>query len=632
MNRLKINKMKNNRICIYKLKEIIMKNNRTGIDKLGESRMNIDRLKQNIIKLAGIILVMAAVSGIAGCGKSTASTEKVFYYGDTTFNAENDETDVNPHNGYSGWACIRYGVGETLFKYSDTMELEPWLAESYENVDELTWKINLKAGITFTSGRKLDGEAVKECIEHLVAVHKRAAGDLNIERVEAEADTVIITTARPVPALINYLSDPYGCIIDMQAGITDEGNVSATGPYIAEEIVTDSGLTLVKNQNYWNGEPRLDKIIVKTISDGDTLTMALQSGELNAAYGLPYSSLSLFNNSNYTISSSETSRSFFAQMNYANVNLQDSNVRAAIAMAINKKDFTNVLLKGNGTLAEGPFPKDYTFGDSYVKAAEYNIDNARHLLAQSGWKDTDGDGYVDKNGEKLTLRWLTYPSRQELPLLAENVQASLKQIGIEVKINCTANHLDYVKKGEWDIYASAFVTAFNIFLWTLGYSIVSRTFDLKAIVKKIFTTPAIISVFIGLLIFIAGIPLPDIISQPISYAAAINTPLSMFITGMIIAASPIKNMFNNKLVYFAIIVRMFIIPVVCIAIFKIFNISGMVADVVIILEACPCASISSVFAVQFGYDEDVAAAMVVLTTFISIITLPAVALIITTLI
>lgn len=459
MNRLKINKMKNNRVCIYKLKEIIMKNNRTRIDKLDESRMNIDRLKQNIIKLAGIILVIAAVSGIAGCGKSTASTEKVFYYGDTTFNAENDETDVNPHNGYSGWACIRYGVGETLFKYSDTMELEPWLAESYENVDELTWKINLKDGITFTSGRKLDGEAVKECIEHLVAVHKRAAGDLNIERVEAEADTVIITTARPVPALINYLSDPYGCIIDMQAGITDEGNVSATGPYIAEEIVTDSGLTLVKNQNYWNGEPRIDKIIVKTISDGDTLTMALQSGELNAAYGLPYSSLSLFNNSNYTISSSETSRSFFAQMNYANVNLQDSNVRAAIAMAINKKDFTNVLLKGNGTLAEGPFPKDYTFGDSYVKAAEYNIDNARHLLAQSGWKDTDGDGYVEKNGEKLTLRWLTYPSRQELPLLAENVQASLKQIGIEVKINCTANHLDYVKKGEWDIYASAFVCA-----------------------------------------------------------------------------------------------------------------------------------------------------------------------------
>ena len=65
MNRLKINKMKNNRVCIYKLKEIIMKNNRTRIDKLGESRMNIDRLKQNIIKLAGIILVMTSVSSFS---------------------------------------------------------------------------------------------------------------------------------------------------------------------------------------------------------------------------------------------------------------------------------------------------------------------------------------------------------------------------------------------------------------------------------------------------------------------------------------------------------------------------------------------------------------------------------------
>lgn len=70
MNRLKINKIKNNRVYIYKLKEIIMKNNRTGIDKLSESRINIDRLKLSIIiKLAGIILVMTAAFGIVGCGK-----------------------------------------------------------------------------------------------------------------------------------------------------------------------------------------------------------------------------------------------------------------------------------------------------------------------------------------------------------------------------------------------------------------------------------------------------------------------------------------------------------------------------------------------------------------------------------
>ena len=97
--------------------------------------------------------------------------EKVFVYGDTTFNAENDESDVNPHNGYSGWACIRYGIGETLFHYSDSMEIEPWLAESYELVDDTTWRITLHEGISFTSGRTLDAEAVKECLEDLIAVH-----------------------------------------------------------------------------------------------------------------------------------------------------------------------------------------------------------------------------------------------------------------------------------------------------------------------------------------------------------------------------------------------------------------------------------------------------------------------------
>ena len=100
---------------------------------------------------------------------------------------------------------------------------------------------------------------------------------------------------------------------------------------------------------------------------------------------------------------------------------------------------------------------------------------------------------------------------------------------------------------------------------------------------------------------------------------------------MIIAASDIKKMFVNKLVYFSIIVRMIIIPALCIAVFELLNIHGMVANIVIILEACPCAAITSVFAVQFNYDDDVAAASVVLTTLVSIVTLPIVSFIITTL-
>ena len=416
-------------------------------------------------KRSGILTVcLLAVCLLSGCGSPEQGTaestgEKVFYYGDTTFNAENDEKDVNPHNGYSGWACIRYGIGETLFKYSDSMELEPWLATGYELVDENTWVVTLRDGVTFTSGRAMDAEAVKECLDHLVEVHERAKGDLKIREITADGQTLTIRTQEPVPALMNYLADPYGCIIDMQAGITEDGNVSGTGPYRATEVETDVGLTLVKNENYWNGTPKLDTIYVRTITDGDTMTMAMQTGELDAAYGLPYSSLSLFANDPYTISSVETSRSFFAQMNYATEALQDPNVRAAIAGAIDKEGFTQVLLEGNGSAANGPFPESFAFGDASVTAQPYDPEESRRLLAASGWTDTDGDGYVDKDGETLSIRWLTYPSRQELPLLAESVQASLKEIGILVEVNCTANHLDFIESGEWDIYASAFVCA-----------------------------------------------------------------------------------------------------------------------------------------------------------------------------
>ncbi len=417
---------------------------------------------ESLWKRIGLSLLAVTVTAglLAGCSKDSAPTgEKVFYYGDTTFNAENDESDVNPHNGYSGWACIRYGIGETLFKYSDAMEAEPWLATEYTNVDETTWEIILRDGVTFTSGRALDAQSVKECLEHLTEVHERAAGDLKIREMIADGQKLTIQTEVPVPALINYLAEPYGCIIDMEAGITDDGNVSGTGPYRATLVETDKGLTLVKNENYWDGIPHLDTIYVQTISDGDTMTMALQSGELDGAYGLPYASLPLFENTSYTISSCETSRSFFGVMNYDTEVLQDARVRKAIAGAIDKEGFTSVLMNGNGSAATGPFPTSLPYGDHTVTAQPFDLETSRQLLAEAGWTDTDKDGYVDKNGRKLTLRWLTYPSRQELPLLAESVQATMKEIGIDLQVNCTANHLDFIENGEWDIYASAFVTA-----------------------------------------------------------------------------------------------------------------------------------------------------------------------------
>ncbi len=409
-------------------------------------------------KLLAAILTAGLLT--VGCGGTqTASDDKTtFTYGTVAYGVAMENAGTNPHESYSGWSTLRYGIGETLFKFNEQMQLEPWLAESFTQVDDYTIKIQLKDGVTFSNGKAVDGEAVKKCLEHLIANHDRAPRDLKISSITANGLSVTITSAEKVPALLNYLSDPYGCIIDVDAGFENK-IVVGTGPYAAEKV-TDTQIDLVRNENYWGAvKPKLEKIIVKSITDGDTLTMAMQNGELDAAQGLPYASLKLFHGDKFKLSQVETSRVYQFAFNFNTPALQDLNVRRAISMAIDKKGFTDVLLNGNGTPAVGPFPANLPFGDKMVEALPYDLEGAKSLLAESGWADSDGDGYVDKDGKNLELNYLTYTSRQELPLLAEAAQANLKLIGVKLNVNATDNYKNFLRDGNYDIFSKAIVTA-----------------------------------------------------------------------------------------------------------------------------------------------------------------------------
>ena len=415
-------------------------------------------MKRFLLGLTALCLLAALLAGCGQTAEQPVSAGKTLVLGDTSFNPENEEPDITPQNAYSGWACIRYGVGETLFRYNDRMEPEPWLAADWSRTEDLTWRISLRAGVQFSTGRTMDAAAVKECLEQLVAVHSRAAGELDLAGIEADGLTLTLHTASPNPTLLNALSDPCCCIIDTRAG-SDGGIVAGTGPYRAVELVSGQRLELEPNPLYWDGTPKLDHITVRTITDGDTLALALQAGEIDAAYGMPYLNLPQFENDGYSISSTPTSRAFFVWMNFASPVTQDPAVRRAIAMGIDKESFVQVLLFGHGYVAKGVFPDSFSFaGDP--DAPDYDPEGARQLLEQAGWTDTDGDGIREKDGQELCIRWLTYPSRQELPLLAECARYTLEQIGIRVEITCTAAHNTLrADPGAWDVYASAMVTA-----------------------------------------------------------------------------------------------------------------------------------------------------------------------------
>lgn len=179
------------------------------------------------------------------------------------------------------------------------------------------------------------------------------------------------------------------------------------------------------------------------------------------------------------------------------------------------------------------------------------------------------------------------------------------------------------------LYASAFVTVFNILLWTMGYGFVSGSSSPKEVVRSLVRTPVLYAVIAGLAVYLLQIPIPNLITQPLELLAGMNTPLSMMITGMLIAAGSVKSIVTDVHIWKLAAVRMVLIPAVCLALFSLLGFHGTAAQVVVLLECCPAAAITSVFAVQFGHDESFAAGSVVLTTLLSIVVLPLCALVIT---
>lgn len=102
---------------------------------------------------AGLAAVTACSVFISGCGDDKkAAADKIVRVAGTV----SVSSTMDPAKGWEGWYIVRYGVGETLFKVGDGLKIEPWLAEKFEKIDDLTWKITLKKNVTFSNGEAYD--------------------------------------------------------------------------------------------------------------------------------------------------------------------------------------------------------------------------------------------------------------------------------------------------------------------------------------------------------------------------------------------------------------------------------------------------------------------------------------------
>lgn len=171
---------------------------------------------------------------------------------------------------------------------------------------------------------------------------------------------------------------------------------------------------------------------------------------------------------------------------------------------------------------------------------------------------------------------------------------------------------------------SFYVVAFNIFVWTFGLAMFTgaKTKGLKNSLKNVLLKPAIICVGIGIIIFVARIPVPDALKKAVNYVGDMTLPLSMLIIGALISTADFKSLLNDMKVYYASIVRLIVMPLLAYGILKFTALPELPAAIIVTALAMPIAANTTMFADMFERDSVFASKAVTMSTMLSIITAP----------
>lgn len=350
-------------------------------------------------------------------------------------------TSLDPAVEWDGWTTCRAGVTETLVTVNENYEIVPLLADSWEQTDETTWKMHIRDGVTFHNGKPVDGAAVKASFERAMATQERAVTSAKIDTIEADGQDVTFRTTEPFGAFLANISEPMYSVIDVDAGTDFSSQPIATGPYMVTDFEVNTVIEVEKYDGYWNGAPDVDTITIRCIEDDSTRGLALQSGEMDVVQRVAWTDIPTFeSDSSYSVYDTQGARTRIMIFNFRNEALQDLNVRRAIASCIDYDSLVSVL--GSGVSKScAPYPASSPYGYDELDKQAYDPQAAAEYLKDSGYEDLDGNGYVEKDGQELTLT-ITYTNTDYTAML-EAVQAMAKEVGIHFELSLVDSIAEY---------------------------------------------------------------------------------------------------------------------------------------------------------------------------------------------
>ncbi|MDQ3695248.1 MAG: ABC transporter substrate-binding protein [Chloroflexota bacterium] len=345
---------------------------------------------------------------------------------------------------------------------------QPWLAESWEvSEDGRTITFQIREGVMFTDGTPVDAAAIKANFDrHLdpEVASPRLANLGPLESAEApDATTLVLNFSEPFAPIFTVLSGLYIYSPTAQETLGDEygRNPVGSGPFMLSAWDAGTRLLLERNPDYVNhraddsnsGAAYLDAIEFFVIPESSTQTAAFETGELDLLNPEREEMARVAELPDIEIVSLEQSfnLNFIEFSNFAPYNLEA--FRRAVSYAINREQLVDLAYFGNATVHQCPIPIGNAAWDEALCAeygTSYDPELARQTLADAGWTDEDGDGYVEIDGSADPVVLSTYGPFPVQARSVELMQGDLDAVGIrtEIQVLETPALLAGIESGE----------------------------------------------------------------------------------------------------------------------------------------------------------------------------------------
>jgi peptide/nickel transport system substrate-binding protein len=359
-----------------------------------------------------------------------------------------------------------------LIKYDRNLQnLVGELAESWkvENGQEPKITFSLRRGVRWHDGKPFTAHDVKFTYDKIMDEKTNTVRRSSYELVKTaevlDPYTFRITYKQPFsPGLESW---GIGIIPKHLLGEEDINTTSfnrkpiGTGAFRFVEWVSDEKIVVEANPNYFEGKPNLDRIVYRIIPETALNEMEIMTRGVDYSSVYPYEYRRMNEVPFLKIYSQPSLGYTYIGYNLKNPLFQDKRVRQAFTHAINREEIVQYVLYGLGTVATGPFPNHLWYCNPNVKPLPYDPQKARQILSEAGWKDTNGDGILDRDGKPFKFTLITNSGNDTRRDVGVLVQRQLREIGIDVTFELY----------EWSVFLKNFVNAKHFDACVLGWSL-----------------------------------------------------------------------------------------------------------------------------------------------------------------